>query len=249
MFDDTDRQWVRWGEEDPWYGVLAEPEFRGGAHRDAFLRRGEAHVDAMLADCRRLGLEPAPGARSLEFGCGVGRLLAPLARRLPRAVGIDISPGMLRQAAELIPAGQAELRLADGATPLPLQPDEQFDFIFSHIVLQHIPPRRGLQLLDGLLAALAPGGTAVIQAPLATRQGLRYRLNRLRASHQILFDLSRLLTGRLQEVGRPVMQMNIYPASAVQQAAAARSCVPVWVATARDDYGYLELATWFLHRA
>jgi hypothetical protein len=37
-------------------------------------------------------------------------------------------------------------------------PDGPFDWINSFIVLQHIPPDRGLALIEDLLARLAPGG-------------------------------------------------------------------------------------------
>ena len=33
--------------------------------------------------------------RSLDFGCGVGRLLMPIARLSAEAVGVDVAPGML----------------------------------------------------------------------------------------------------------------------------------------------------------
>jgi SAM-dependent methyltransferase len=249
MIDDARQQWIRWGEEDPWFGVLAEPRFRGGAGRDEFFRRGEQHMAVMLDDCRRLRLiDDLSRARVLEFGCGVGRLLAPLAGRCGRLVGIDIAPGMLSRAGEVLPAGTADLRLATAADPLPVAPDERFDLVFSHIVLQHIPPARGLALLAGLLETLEPGGVAVIQAPLRTRHRLRYLLNRVRASHQVLFDASRLLTGKFWELGRPVMQMNVYPAGRAQTVAATRGCRPVWVAVTGDGFGYLDLATWYLRK-
>jgi len=246
--DDAGRQWVRWGEDDPWYGVLSEDAFRNGKNRDTFLARGEARVAHTLDRCRDLGLSPGPEARALEFGCGVGRILAPLAVRFSRPVGIDIAPGMLAEAARLLPDGQADLRQATSADPLPLREEEVFDLIYSGLVLQHIPPRRGRDLLQGLLSRLSPGGVAVIQAPYRTDQTLRYTLNRIRASHHLLFDVSRLLMGRFTEVGRPVMQMNIYPPAVIAAVAESTGCQVNWVELAIDDFDYLHLATWFLTR-
>ena len=39
-------------------------------------------------------------SRTLDFGCGVGRVAIPLARRFEHVVGLDVSPGMLTRAAE-----------------------------------------------------------------------------------------------------------------------------------------------------
>jgi len=172
----------------------------------------------------------------------------PMARHCGHLVGVDIAPGMLAEAARVLPPDQVDLRLAAADDPLPVAPDELFDLVYSHIVLQHIPPARGLELLKDLLGILAPGGAAVIQAPLRTRKPLRYLLNRLRASHQVLFDASRLLTGRWGELGTPVMQMNVYPADQVQAVAAAAGCRPVWTSVTGDGHGYLDLATWYLRK-
>jgi SAM-dependent methyltransferase len=71
-----------------------------------------------------------------------------MTRYAQRVTGYDISPGML------------ELARARGgrATYVGELPDGPFDWINSFIVFQHIPPERGLAILEQLLARLAPGG-------------------------------------------------------------------------------------------
>ena len=52
-----------------------------------------------LWDAIRRWVAPRFAPRSaLDFGCGVGRLLVPLARRCPSVVGVDVADSMLAQA-------------------------------------------------------------------------------------------------------------------------------------------------------
>jgi ubiquinone/menaquinone biosynthesis C-methylase UbiE len=68
----------------------------------------------------------------LEIGCGTGLILDRVAKRAKRAVGIDISKGMLHQA---VARG---LDVAQGdVTALPFA-DESFDVVYSFKVLAHI---------------------------------------------------------------------------------------------------------------
>ena len=144
--------------------------------------------------------------------------------------------------------GAVELREGSAERPGVLRPDDRFAFIHTALVLQHLPVRRGLAVLARLLAHLAPGGVAVIQAPYRPRRRVRYLLNQVRASHQLLFDLSRILVGQRHRVGEPVMQMKAYPPAAVQRVAAAAGVVVHWVELDRDPFDYLDLAVWYLGR-
>ena len=54
-----------------------------------------AHLDDLEAACVRRWLN---GARVLEAGCGTGLLLERVRRFAPRAIGLDLSRGMLRRA-------------------------------------------------------------------------------------------------------------------------------------------------------
>jgi ubiquinone/menaquinone biosynthesis C-methylase UbiE len=91
----------------------------------------------------------------LEVGCGTGLILDRVARRAQRAVGIDISKGMLHQA---VARG---LDVAQGdVTALPFA-DESFDVVYSFKVLAHI------QDIDRALSEMArvtrPGGHLLLE--------------------------------------------------------------------------------------
>lgn len=154
---DTDADWRKLGAEEPFFGVLAEPRFLRANLTPTvlaeFYASGDAAIDRQL---RLMNKRTGPFAprSALDFGCGVGRLTAALARVTGDALGVDISPGMLAEAGKLDRFG---LRFASEL------PGGSFDWLVSIIVFQHIPPERGYALLRTLLARLAPGGGVTLQ--------------------------------------------------------------------------------------
>ncbi len=72
-------------------------------------------------------LVPAPGRRTLEVGCGEGRVCRDLAARGHRVVGLDASPTLVRLAREEDPEG--EYVLGDAAV-LPFD-DGAFDLVVA----------------------------------------------------------------------------------------------------------------------
>jgi SAM-dependent methyltransferase len=83
----------------------------------------------------------SPGARALEIGCGLGRLLRPLASRVENAWGVDVSDEMVARAKEaLFDVANAEVLPTDGT--LAHFGDATIDLVISFIVFQHIPAKR-----------------------------------------------------------------------------------------------------------
>ena len=154
----AERTWRPFGRVDPYYGVLSNEQFRAdrldAKTLDAFFQTGEEHVEWTLNSIRRLIAPEFQPTRVLDFGCGVGRLTAPLATLTGAATGVDISPGMLAEARK---HGHPGLRFVETI------PDELFDWVVSSIVLQHIPPQRGYGIIEQLLDRVAPGGGVTLQ--------------------------------------------------------------------------------------
>jgi SAM-dependent methyltransferase len=213
LINNSDKDWERFGRTDPYFAVLTAPEFHGqlqGAERAKFFESGEDHIDRVLSIIReRLDRSFAPQT-ALDFGCGVGRLLLPLARRCRAVTGIDVSPSMLAEARRNCDAA--------GATNVALlQSDDalsavsgSFDFVHSYIVLQHIPVERGEALVRKLAAKLAPGGVGMFQVP--------YTAGRDRPARKLVYWLRVNVPGakwalnlaRGRDFRAPVMQMNEY---------------------------------------
>lgn len=209
----TDRDWEVWGKHDPYYGVLSSEDFRTNTltaeRKQAFFQSGEQHIDALLHTIRATFCGDFHPQRSLDFGCGVGRLLIPLAKHSVHATGIDVSPSMLAEAAH----NCAEQRVRnvdlvssdDGLS----QAKGKYDLVNSHIVLAHIVPHRGHALIAALADRVNLGGFIAVQvlyscnAPPLERAivKLRYRLPPLNA-------LRNLIRGR--PFDEPAMQLHVY---------------------------------------
>lgn len=101
-------------------------------------------------------LDPQPGERVLDLGCGSGELTAQIAGRGARVVGVDSSAEMLDRALERFP--ELDVRLAD-AEHLPV--DEPFDAVFSNAALHWMT--RPDEVLAGVRAALRDGGRFVAE--------------------------------------------------------------------------------------
>lgn len=162
----TDADWEWYGRNEPYFGVLTSEQFRRESLNDEarrlFFESGEAHVDSLFTTIRTHIAPDFSPKRCLDFGCGVGRLTLPLARRSDAVVGLDVSQGML---AEATANGQAAslanvqfLRIDDELTGV----EGPFDLVNTYIVLQHIPCVRGLPIIGKLIALLAEGGVGAI---------------------------------------------------------------------------------------
>jgi tRNA/tmRNA/rRNA uracil-C5-methylase (TrmA/RlmC/RlmD family) len=96
------KQRERFGRDDPYYGVISREELRSTALdedvRSRFFASGEDEIKRLIETLERTLHADVPPRRVLDYGCGVGRLLTPLARRAESAVGIDVSPSMLAEA-------------------------------------------------------------------------------------------------------------------------------------------------------
>ena len=152
------------------------------AHRD----EGEAEraTAALLAP---LGLQ---GRRVLDLACGSGRYLAALRRRGARAVGLDLSPDLLRAARQ---SGTAASELVRGdMLLLPFQAG-CFDLVISMFTsFGYFPsPEEDRAVLGEVARVLRPGGDLVLDflnavrlretlVPVSRRRSGRFEVQEIR---------------------------------------------------------------------
>jgi ubiquinone/menaquinone biosynthesis C-methylase UbiE len=162
----TDRAYDSVGRTEPYYGVIMLDRFLS-ANLDAaalleFFESGEVHVARVLATIRARFAADFQPQRALDFGCGVGRILIPLARETGHAVGVDVSDAMMIEAArncrERNLTNVSFVKADDRLSRL----EGTFDLIHSAIVFQHIAPHRVEMLVRGLFAHLEPGGIGAL---------------------------------------------------------------------------------------
>jgi SAM-dependent methyltransferase len=209
----SDRDWRKWGKSDPYFGVVAWPEFRTdrlAENIDQFFQTGRRDVLALMAQIDRLYGDIST-SRALDFGCGVGRLVIPLSEKFDHVVGVDISEDMIAEArANCAKANvrNVDFVISDDALSAVGGP---FDLVHSYIVLQHISVERGLALTQRMLDLLSPGGVAAlhysIKRILSPPRAIAYAVQ-----HHAPFGIGRVTANLVKRRAwdAPAMEMNQY---------------------------------------
>jgi ubiquinone/menaquinone biosynthesis C-methylase UbiE len=163
------KHWDLFASRDPLWAILTHPDRKGSRWdtREFFetgvweIGRSLEQVTALHPSLRKL--------RALDFGCGVGRLTQPLAQHFEQAYGVDISPSMIQQANDYNQRGARCQYVLNERSDLHVFPDQHFDFIYSNITLQHMPPRYSRRYIAEFMRVLAPGGALLFQLPSEAR--------------------------------------------------------------------------------
>lgn len=205
-------KWEYFGETDPYWAVSTHEKFKSKnleeSAKDEFFQSGEDLIRDVWAEIKRHFSGEFNPEISLDFGCGVGRLVIPLASRSKMVFGVDISNRMLTEArlnserkkVSNVVFQQTEEFLSANAP--------NFDLIHSSIVFQHIEPKRGLVILQKMLDRLNPGGVGVLQFtyknPSTALERFRFAVYR---DLPLAYRLRNLIKRQKNE---PLMPMYVY---------------------------------------
>ncbi|MBO0798366.1 MAG: methyltransferase domain-containing protein [Blastocatellia bacterium] len=209
----SDKDWIRLGEKDPYFAVLTDDKFRRDNLNEQSLREffesGEKYVDFIFQTIHS-HLDPTFQPRiALDFGCGVGRLVIPLARICDSVTGVDVSPHMLQEARRNCESRGLDNVILAASDDTLANVQGTFDFIHSYIVFQHIPVERGEQIVGGLLERLREDGIGVLHfsyySDISRISKFLYRLRRASKLFHLLMNI-REGSG----IDNPLMQINEY---------------------------------------
>lgn len=114
-------------------------------------RLGEGVVDL---------LDPQPGERVLDLGCGTGDLSWEISSRGAEVLGVDVSPEMISRAAGKYPRLRFEIADACNLELDPLAPGS-FDAVFSNAALHWI--KEASRVVRAVHCVLCPGGRFVAE--------------------------------------------------------------------------------------
>lgn len=161
----TKTVWEKLAKEDPYWAVLTDPDKAGNKWQlEEFFATGRETVDRDLETIRKTVTLPEAG-RALDFGCGVGRLTQALATHFETVVGVDVAAPMIELAREHNSAGARVEYVHNPASDLAIFPEASFDFVYSVITLQHIPPALIRNYLKEFCRICRPGGVIFFQLP------------------------------------------------------------------------------------
>jgi SAM-dependent methyltransferase len=247
----TDDSWDKIGKADPYYGVLSHERFRRSSMVDdislEFFKSGEEHVQRVFETVRaHIDADFSPQS-ALDFGCGVGRIAIPLARRITKVVAADVSGAMLSEAGRNCAEQNIDnVQLIKSDDTLSTVPSN-LEFIHSFIVFQHIPTIRGLGILQHMLRLLADKGVGALHFTFA-RHASKYRifLQRMRGSIPLANGFYNLLRGR--EFSHPYMEMNLYEMNRILDVLYQNGCHDLHIRFSDHD-GFIGAMLYFKKRA
>jgi SAM-dependent methyltransferase len=214
LVDNPDESWRKFGKQDPYFGVLTAERFRKENLDEAalsdFFTSGEDHIAHILEVASRYVCAELHMNSAVDFGCGVGRLVLPLARRYRHATGIDISEDYIAEAVRNCKKrGVTNADFVNSVEQL-VSEGRRFDLAHSSIVFNHIPWSRGREIIAGLYAVLNPGGVMAIQVLHRHRRGLLRRISRWARQRFAPFNwMANVLQNR--SLFEPLIQGNAYP--------------------------------------
>ena len=213
----SDRNWRILGETTPYFGVVSDARFAGPMTDDLrrqFFASGEEHVRELFEWISQHEFSFAPKT-VLDFGCGVGRVLVPLAERCAtRAVGVDVSSAMLEEARLNFERANLATRVdllsgTDWARQAKELEPGGYDLVHSSIVLQHIRPAVGYGIISDLISLVSPTGIGALHITFGRhRVSWRQPLGLIRDRSGLVNSLANVATGK--PWSQPRMEMNAY---------------------------------------
>jgi len=211
--NETMRDWDSLAEQDALWAILTDASKANGKWDiGEFLATGDTEIETVLDHLAKMNCFPITTGVALDFGCGVGRLTQAMARRFTSCIGVDISQQMIQRAISLNQHARCRY-IANSDIRLPFA-DGSFAFIYSNIVLQHVPRRLSTEYLREFVRVLAPDGVLVFGVQdsfvVSDRSSLSFRV---RQQLRIRSRIKRLL-----RVGSADMKMHCLPEAVVRQA-------------------------------
>jgi SAM-dependent methyltransferase len=161
--------WEEMAQENPMLAVMTTDDMADAPPTDfspelleVFFRKGRRLFRRRIAGMLAHSPDPKEQSFVVEYGCGMGRLLKPLAEAGYRCAGIDISPTMLEHCRELVPEVEALYGLDEAGRSQ--MPDNCASVVYSYAVVQHIDSlSRYLAAFDEMCRVLKPGGLLAVQ--------------------------------------------------------------------------------------
>jgi len=138
--------------------------WRNDWNEDSFFDSGEQDYLRLVEPVLEK-LSVIPSTRSMaELGCGAGRMTRSFAKRFRTVTAVDISAEMQARAKNYL-GSFPNIRwvLSDGETLSGIETGA-VDFVFSYLVLQHMPSKAVVyDTIQEMMRVLAPGGAFLLQ--------------------------------------------------------------------------------------
>ncbi len=172
------KNWEEFAKKDPLWSILPLPEKKDNRWKiEELFETGKREICSVMEYINKLNIDIKHG-RALDFGCGIGRLTQALCAYFDECIGIDISHQMLKLAQQNNGHKEQCTYILNCASDLKIFKDNSFDFIYSNIVFQHLPPELTLGYIKEFIRILKNNGVIIFQITTGII-GLRNKMRRI----------------------------------------------------------------------
>jgi len=200
-----EKNWNLLGSEDPMWAILVSSDKKGNKWKpDEFFASGRVEINELMDSLTRLGVK-LNRSKALDFGCGIGRLTQALALHFENTIGVDIARSMIDMANKFNQFGEKCQYFLNTQDNLALFPNDNFDLIYTNIVLQHMEPVYSKKYIREFIRILKPDGILVFQIPSEQKKAREAGLKGIVKSilPAVVVDLLR----KVRDMGEPKMEM------------------------------------------
>ncbi len=159
--------WEELAKKDALWSILTDPAKKDNKwDEQEFFKTGKLEVETMLNYLIENKWLTKFGT-ALDFGCGVGRITRALCTRFEKSIGIDASETMIKKATDINKKYMNKVEfIANKKDNLNVIKDGSISFIYSVIVLQHLPKKQALNFIREFMNKLEHNGILVFQVPI-----------------------------------------------------------------------------------
>ena len=160
------QNWEEYAEIDTKWSILTHPDKKYDKWKDNdFFITGEKEAEKILKMLEDLKIIISYN-KALDFGCGIGRVTRALGKKFNKVYGVDISKKMINEAKKVNSNYRNIFFLNNTENNLKKFQDNHFDFVYSHITLQHIPKVEWIKnYIKEFYRITKPGGVICFQLP------------------------------------------------------------------------------------
>ncbi len=214
------KNWEGLAQEDALWAILTDPTKKDkNWNEKEFFETGIIEVNTIIDLLKTSNLLTNYNT-VVDFGCGVGRISRAFYPFFKKIIGIDASETMINKANEINKAYSDKIEfILNKNSHLDCLPNNSISFIYSTIVLQHIPKSESLNFISEFIKKLEKGGVLIFQIPIKDVRKISL-FKRIREKLKIGEKLAFIGIRRKYQ-----MEMNVFDDKIIKEMISANSCV------------------------
>lgn len=225
--------WEKFGKKDPYYWVTTDSRYKDAKLKKNvqkhFFDSADKYLDSIFKVIQKHLDSSFHPERALDYGCGVGRVTIPLARRCNYVFGVDVAESMIAEAEknrERYLLNNVDFTARTNSLP---SLTDSFDFVHSIYVFQHIRAKQGLKTVIQLIDSLKENGIGMLHfITFQSQKSIKKKIIYWLCVHIPLFNaMNNIRKG--QSFSAPMYEMNNYPLNKLFEILREKECSHIYV--------------------